>query len=118
MRRETACGSACASCGASSSCAYKNVVTAAAVNRAGAGVGDTVTVSTGTSRIIGAAALVYILPLALFLAGYAAAVLLKLTETAAILASLGAFAVGVLLTAVIGRRRAVKFEIIDVVRRE
>ncbi len=86
VKRTTACGGNCETCGGA--CADSGRLRAVAVNRIGAAVGDVVTISSRSSGILSAAALVYLLPLAAFFLGYAAAVLWGLSEKGAIAASL------------------------------
>lgn len=66
VKRDTACGD-CASCGG---CAA-GTVRVTVENSLKAAVGDTVLVETDTTKVIAIAALVYLLPLLLFFAGYA-----------------------------------------------
>lgn len=81
IRRASACGENCASCGGSCS-AFQDVT---ALNKSGAGVGDTVTLHMPSSRVLAAAFLVYILPLAVLFAGYAAAYSISHSEGISIL---------------------------------
>ncbi len=68
VRRRTACGHDCASCGG---CATPNEsIKVSAFNECGAEVGDTVTVESASGKILGLAALLYIMPLALMFFGY------------------------------------------------
>lgn len=66
VRRDTACGD-CASCGG---CAARTV-RVTVENTLHAAVGDTVMIETSTGAVIRIAALVYLLPILLFFAGYA-----------------------------------------------
>ena len=70
MERPSACGGNCHDCGG---CAgdQKRVVIATAVNNIGARVGDQVYVEAETGKILLVIAMVYLVPLALFLASYA-----------------------------------------------
>lgn len=65
IQRESACGGNCASC--ASSCAKETVVTA--INKAGAAAGDYVELEMESSRVLGAAVLVYVIPLLMLDAG-------------------------------------------------
>ena len=66
--RESACSGDCHKC---SGCgAAKQTVCFAARNSSGARVGDLVVVSSSSAHVLKAAAVLYILPLVLFLAGY------------------------------------------------
>ncbi|MGI5935258.1 MAG: SoxR reducing system RseC family protein [Oscillospiraceae bacterium] len=115
VERVTACGSNCASCGG---CSYKKQITAIAINRVSAKVGDRVTVSTRSSRIISAAALVYIFPLLMFFTGYALSGALNMSEKASVAISLGALFLGVLIVVLyqrfFGSKKSISFEIISI----
>lgn len=65
-RRETACGHACTDCGM---CPGAEMAVRAR-NPLGAAPGDSVWVETETGPVLGAAAVVYLVPLALLAAGY------------------------------------------------
>ena len=69
VKRQSACAKDCSECG---SCAFTDIkpVSALAGNLAGAKEGDIVLIESKTKSIIGIAALVYLIPLALFFAGY------------------------------------------------
>ncbi len=72
VRRTSACASA-HNCGSCDHCSFMEnapEITVVAEDAHGAGVGDTVTVETASSRVLGAAALLYIVPLVLFFLGY------------------------------------------------
>ena len=67
--RESACSGDCHKC---SGCgAAKETVVFTAVDAIGVKVGDVVTVHSESAPVLGAAAVLYLLPLALFLLGYA-----------------------------------------------
>jgi len=116
VERASACGANCASCGAG--CAYNKQVTAIAINRVYAKVGDRVTLSTHSSRIISAALLVYIFPLVMFFAGYALSRALNLSEEASVALSLGSLFLGGVIVALyqrfFGKKRGISFEIISI----
>lgn len=65
-QRETACGHACTDCGM---CPGAEIAVRAK-NPLGAAPGDSVWVETDTGPVLGAAAVVYLVPLALLAAGY------------------------------------------------
>lgn len=65
-QRETACGHACTDCGM---CPGAEIAVRAG-NPLGAAPGDAVWVETDTGPVLGAAAVVYLVPLALLAAGY------------------------------------------------
>ena len=66
IQRGTACGESCASCGL---CPGQTTVISAA-NDAGAAVGDKVIIDLADKKVLGAAFLVYIVPLIALFAGY------------------------------------------------
>ena len=113
VERQTACGGNCASCGG---CSYKNVLTAVAENSFGAKVGDKVTLRSRTKGVIGAAALVYLLPIVTFLIGYAVAAAFGAKEDTEILVSVICLLLGCGAAAWIGRKRKdrIRFEIISI----
>ena len=113
VERQTACGGNCASCGG---CSYKNVLTAVAENSFGAKVGDKVTLRSRTKGVIGAAALVYLLPIVTFLIGYAVAAAFGAKEDTEILVSVICLLLGCGAAAWIGRnlKDRIRFEIISI----
>ena len=115
VERQTACGGNCASCGG---CSYKNVLTAIAENRVGAIVGDRITLRSRTKGVIGAAALVYLLPILTFLVGYLLSAAFGAGEGVSILASVLCLLLGCGLAAWLGRKRrnAIRFEIVSIDR--
>ncbi|MBR6311882.1 MAG: SoxR reducing system RseC family protein [Oscillospiraceae bacterium] len=101
VTRQSACGHNCAEC--SSLCGASGAISSVAENPVGARVGETVTIETPSKKIISAAALVYIVPLALLILGYAAAALLGANEGRALIGSLIGFAVGVAVVVLVNR---------------
>lgn len=101
VERGTACGGHCDSCEA---CVYASRLVVAAENSIYAAPGERVVLESETKRIMGAAALVYLLPVALFFAGYAIAAAGGLKEGVCILASLIGMALGGGIAVVFGRR--------------
>lgn len=68
VQRQSACGHDCASCGG---CGAKlNRLTTQAINRAGAQIGDVVTIAGDTKEVFGIAAIVYAVPFLLFFTLY------------------------------------------------
>jgi len=63
VRRSSACGDSCSSCGMNGACAAR--AAAIAENEVGAKPGDTCVVETSTAALSGAAALAYLVPAAL-----------------------------------------------------
>lgn len=84
VTRGTACGSNCGNC---ESCIYDSKVKALAKNPIGALRGEKVVISSKTSFVFGAAILVYVMPLVLFLIGFAAAHMLGGSEGVCVLTS-------------------------------
>ena len=66
VTRTTACGGNCSSCEA---CMFQSELKAIARNAIGARPGQRVVIESKTSRVFGAAVLVYVMPLLLFLLG-------------------------------------------------
>lgn len=84
VTRATACGGNCGSC---ESCMFQSELHTEARNLIQAKPGQKVTIESKSSRIFGAAMLVYIMPLLFFLAGYAIAAALGAGEGIKILVS-------------------------------
>lgn len=114
--RGTACGDDCGSCEV---CHYASKIRVEARNAIGASVGDRVEIETATSRVLGAAVLVYVVPFVLFFIGYAiAALALKLAEVPAMLVSFAFFAVGFVVVVLVGRRHRknpITYEITNII---
>ena len=101
--RESACSGDCHKC---SGCgAAKETILVTARNPIGAGVGDLVNIQSQTGPVLKAAAVLYMLPLALFFTGYAIAAALDMSG--ALWGGL-AFALSVALIVVYDRRMAKK----------
>ena len=114
--RGTACGDDCGSCEV---CHYASKIRVEARNAIGASVGDRVEIETVTSRVLGAAVLVYVVPFVLFFIGYAiAALVLELAEVPAMLVSFAFFAVGFVVVVLVGRRHRknpITYEITNII---
>lgn len=106
VRRISACASAhnCGSCDHCSFLENAPEIVVVAEDPCGAGVGDTVTVETATARVLGAAALLYIVPLALFFLGYFIGGSLGWGEGAAIALGGAGFFLGLLGAFLLDRR--------------
>ena len=118
VRRESACGGNCHACGGT--CASKNIIKVSAKNPVLAGVGDRVVVASSTSGILGAAVVVYVIPLVLFFTFYAVSALLGAAATLCTTASLLGFALGVGLAVGVNRKlknkSAATFEIVSIIQ--
>lgn len=84
VTRGTACGSNCGNC---ESCIYDSQIKALARNDIQAGKGEKVVISSKTSFVFGAAMLVYVMPLVLFLLGFFVAHTLGASEGVCVLTS-------------------------------
>ena len=84
VARATACGGNCSSC---ESCMFQKELHTQARNLINARPGQRVTIESKSSRIFGAAMLVYIMPLVFFLGGYALAAAFGAGEAASIAVS-------------------------------
>ena len=101
--RESACSGDCHKC---SGCgAAKEAILLTAENPIGAGVGDFVNIRSETGPVLKAAAVLYMLPLVLFFAGYALAA--ALDQSGALFGAL-AFVLSIVLIVVYDRRMAKK----------
>lgn len=120
VKRQSACSHDCAQCGGGcSELMVDSEVRVVADNTAGARTGDTVTVETSTSRVLGAALVVYTVPFLLFFVGYfLAAGLLHGGEGASIAAGAAGFVLGfvpaVLLDRHSRRKGSIRFRIVAV----
>ncbi len=114
--RGTACGDDCGSCEV---CHYASKIRVEARNPIGASVGDRVEIETSTSKVLGAAVLVYVVPFVLFFIGYAiAALLLDMAELPSMLVSFAFFAAGFAVVAIVGKRHKknpITYEITNII---
>ena len=99
--RGTACGDDCGSCEV---CHYASKIRVEARNDVGAQLGDRVEIEARTFRVLGAAVLVYVVPFVLFFIGYAVAAALNFSEGLSMVMSFAAFAVGMVIVVIVGRR--------------
>ena len=89
VNRESACGGNCASCSAG---CQSGKITVTAENRAGAVTGDKVIIEMPSQKILGAAALVYILPILFLILGDIIFDMIFHNETAALLGGMALMA--------------------------
>lgn len=114
VARSTACGGNCGSCEA---CAFQNTLKTVAANRVGALPGQRVVVETSSSVIFGAAALVYIMPLLFFVAGYAVAAFLGAAESVCVLTSFLSLALSAVILVLSQRgkkKKNIEFDIVEI----
>lgn len=110
VTRTTACGGRCGGCEA---CVYDSRLLVEAENVICARPGERVELESETSRMVGAALLVYMLPILLFFAGYAAGALLGAAEGVCVILSLAGVVIGGALAVFFGRRRGkIRFRIV------
>lgn len=102
VERTTACGGNCGGCEA---CVFDTRLLVEADNAICAKPGEQVVLESETKRVLGAALLVYMLPVALFFLGYAVGAALSLTQGLCVLTSLIGAAAGGGLVVFFGRRR-------------
>lgn len=102
VERGTACGGNCGGCEA---CVFDSRITISAENRISARPGDRVILESGTSAVLGAAVLVYMLPLLFLFGGYAAGAAFHLEQGKCVLFSLFGAAVGAGLVVLLGRKK-------------
>lgn len=120
VRRTSACAGAhnCGSCDHCSMMENAPEIVVVARNEKGAREGDTVVVESATSSVLGAAAVLYIVPLALFFLGYFLGLGLGWTEGSAIGLGGAGFALGLFGAAGLDRylrkHRPVQFRVTSV----
>ena len=108
VKRLSACGGSCASC---ESCALERELKIRALNHVGARPGQRVLIESQSRTILGAALLVYLLPLGAFLAGYLLAALCGAPESLRILSSFVFLALGAAALIVLHKKARVFQEI-------
>lgn len=114
VERGTACGGNCGSCEA---CVFQNKIRTEARNRVSALPGQKVVIETKTSDILGAAALLYLVPFVLLFIGYAIGSALSFGQGGCILVGVAFFALGVVFNVLLQRRKnktPITFEIIQI----
>ena len=117
VERISACGKSCASCG--SGCGDKRIISVDALNIAKAKPGDRVIIESKTKGILGAAMLVYFVPILFFFFAFLLSSLGGLPEWAGIVISVAAFMLGAACVYVINRYvrkdKSLEFSIVSVV---
>jgi len=120
VRRASACGHDCKSCGG---CGPDTMtqVTAIAENEIGARPGDTVRLESESRKVLGLAAALYLLPIVLLFVGYfIASGSLGLGEGASLMIGLGFMAAGFAVNWLVDRRlrtkQQVRFRIVEVLK--
>lgn len=117
VERISACGKSCASCG--SGCGDKRIISVDALNLAKAKPGDRVIIESKTKGILGAAMLVYFVPILFFFFAFLLSSLGGLPEWAGIVISVAAFMLGAACVYVINRYvrkdKSMEFNIVSVV---
>lgn len=119
VKRQSACAGAhnCGSCDACALMANAPEVVVVARDERGHEVGDTVTVESETARVLGAAVLLYIVPLALFILGYILGNTLGWSDGHAIALGGGGFLLGILGAMALDRyykTRPVQYRVVSV----
>lgn len=109
VKRSSACGDNCASCGLN--CGGREIVVTAE-NRAGAKKGDTVEIEMQSSKVLGAAAWVYIVPIIFFIIGDIIFNSIFHNELAAAAGGLGAMAVVYAVVIVVNRKNKGKYRLV------
>lgn len=113
--RQGACAHNCSDCGGCMTAAQPTVM-ALADNAVGAREGELVVVETDNTQLMGIIAFVYLVPMALLVAGYLIAQALGLVQEWCILAGVVSFAVSILLIIALDRqvrrRKSLQFKII------
>lgn len=120
VRRPSACGHDCKSCGG---CGPDSVtrITAIAENIPGARPGDTVRVESESRKVLGLAAVLYLMPIVLLFVGYfIASGLMEQGEGESLLAGLALMVVGFAFDWLVDRRlradRTARFRIVEVLK--
>lgn len=120
IERTTACAHDCANCASSCSMAYTPPLTVTAENAAGAGEGDMVLLESSTKKMLSIAAVVYAVPVLLFIAGVIISSAAALRAGAAAALSVGLFAVGVVFGVIynrrVGKKGSITYKILEILK--
>jgi len=114
VTRMTACGGNCGSCEA---CVFQSEMKVAAINSAGATLGQRVVIESQSAKVYRAIVLVYVMPLVLFLLGYILSAAVGLSEGLCIAFSFVGLNLGAALIVISQRRKkraAITYRIIKV----
>jgi Positive regulator of sigma E activity len=112
VTRGTACGRNDGHCASCEACVYSSQLFVKAANNIYAKPGERVVIESRTASIMGATLLIYLLPLIVFFAAYAAALLLGAAQSTCMWISLVGLAAGILAAVLIGRsKKEITFEI-------
>ena len=116
VERVSACGKSCASC--SGGCGDKQIISVRALNLVRARPGDRVMIESATGSILGAAMLVYFVPILFFFGAYALGAFWQLSEAVRIVMSVAAFMLGAACVYVVNRYvrrdKPMRFNIVSV----
>lgn len=116
VTRTTACGGNCGNC---ESCIFQSELKAMAKNRVSARPGQKVLIESKSSKVFGAALLVYILPLVFFLAGFAIAYCLGAAEGVCVAVSFLGLAAGAAVVVASQRlkknKNPISFDIVELI---
>lgn len=116
VTRTTACGGNCGNC---ESCIFQSELKAMAKNRVSARPGQKVLIESKSSKVFGAALLVYILPLVFFLACFAIAYSLGAAEGVCVAVSFLGLAVGAAVVVASQRlkknKNPISFDIVELI---
>lgn len=102
VERGTACGGNCGSCEA---CVYARSLLVPADNAVFAQPGDKVILESGTGGIVGAALLIYFVPLVFFFLGYGLGAWSGMGQGGCVAMSVAGLCLGAALAVILGRRR-------------
>lgn len=104
VMRQSACGRDCRTCAGGCAAAETQMLYIEAKNETGAKVGDYVVLEGESSKVLGMAALTYMLPLVLFFAGFVVLSLFGVSEGLAIATGGVGFLLGILAAVLYSRR--------------
>lgn len=116
VTRTTACGGNCGNC---ESCIFQSELKAFAKNKISAQPGQKVIIESKSSKVFGAAMLVYVMPLIFFLVGFAVAYMLGASEGICVAVSFAALVLGAAVMVISQRvkknKDPITFDIIELI---